>query len=441
MRRLSRSRFVLLFCAWAGVIGASSEAEELSYFRLSNGLQVVVLEGGRLSLVAADLYVNSGSADESEQQAGAAHMVEHLFFRTPVADLGPNLGLTSLGPGWGVGEALESLGVEVDAQTTRDFTHYYFDAPTSVWPTALRLLATAAFRLRVEQPALELEKSIILSELRALDSATTRLENLLYAAAFGKRGYGPPPGGDEASIRDLTTDKVQDYYAAHYKPNNMLLVLVGNLRKQAALDAAQEVFGGQKEWPLTRAGESLPAHLPNLVRSTSWDKSAYVAVGWLAPPATASSDLATLDVLRCFLGEGESPFVLTALARRGISAVQGGASFLTHRYPSLFWVWAKTPSEAVDAAHTAISQLSADLQAEWPSAAAVAQARDTYRAIANYAQGSCLGQAATLGFHTSLGLPSPQVYLDQVDSVTSADLCRAAKRYLQPQRAVAVLLE
>ena len=416
-------------------------APEPAERRLDNGMCVVLCQRSDVPLVAVDLYVNAGSARESTEAPGAAHLLEHLFFRTPLSALAPKLGWNLPPAAWGVGEGLEILGAEADAQTTRDFTHYYFEVPASSLTDALRLLAAAAFHLRVEQATLDLEKAILASELRALASPTTRLESLLYAATFGDQGYGRPTGGSEESIAALSTIQVTDYYDSNYKPNNMVLVLVGDLAPEPGFAAAKDAFGGQKLWPLNPEPYSPQARAPALATTASPDAFSYAAVGWLAPGASEPADVAALDVLRFLLGEGEGARARESLAARGARPVQVGASFLTHRNPSLFWVWAKTQKDNLEATQAALADLGLGLQTSAPTAAEVARARDQYEASFAYANLSLLGEAATLGFHYVLGAPAPAAYEQWIDSVSAEDLCRVAKRYLDPRRCVIARLE
>lgn len=197
------------------------------YGRLPNGLRYAVMRrptsvGG----VAIRLQVAAGSLDETDAQRGYAHLVEHMLFRgsAHVADGQFVKSLERMGM---------TLGRDTSAFTMPESTLFVLDFPNSaVAPTrtGLGLLREAVERATLAPEALASERGVVLSERRLRDDPGMRAE--VARIAFLLPGQPVPDRwsvGTYEGIAGATAAGLRAFYEAHYRPENVTLVVAGNI--------------------------------------------------------------------------------------------------------------------------------------------------------------------------------------------------------------------
>ncbi len=219
--------------------------------RLDNGLRYALRHNpeprGRIS---ARLAIRVGSIYENESQRGLAHFLEHMAFNGsrhfPAAD---------------VVEFFQKLGMEfggdTNASTGFDRTIYQLELPDTKPDTvreSLTFFADVADGLLLDKAEIEKERGIILSEKRARDSVGLRtflaeLEFLVPDTRFPHR----LPIGTEEVIKSADRARFVEFYDAWYRPERMVLVLVGDFDPKAVEPVIKQLFE-----PLQARGPALP---------------------------------------------------------------------------------------------------------------------------------------------------------------------------------------
>lgn len=271
--------------------------------RLPNGLLVYLIRDKRFPVVCTRLYVRAGSAMENPEQAGISHVLEHMVFKG-----------TSHRPKGQVARDVEALGGYLNAATSFDKTWYLTDMPAAYWRTGMDVVKDMAFQATLDPAELEAEKEVVISELqRGEDSPGRKLFENLQVAALANTSYGRPIIGFEKSIRALTPKDLADYVAKWYQPQNMMLLVAGDINPEETLAYAQELFGKLEN----RSDLALPEPLDLRtaaqgsalveVERGAWNKI-YIGV---AVPVPGLKDLQSvdLDVLSYLMGgDGTSTF-------------------------------------------------------------------------------------------------------------------------------------
>ena len=263
--------------------------------RLKNGLTVYIIRDTRFPLVCTRLYVGTGSANERPDQAGISHVLEHMVFKG-----------TTNRPKGRIAQDVEELGGYLNAATSFDMTYYLTDMPARHWQTGMDVVHDMAFNATLDAEELESEKKVVISELHGDDDdPRRRLFESLQVAGLKNSVYGRPIIGFEETIRGITAQDLRDYIAAWYQPQNMLLLVAGDIDPQQVLAHAEKLFGGLKNTsdlaapaPVDLAGA--PGGPQVEVVRGPWNK---VYLG-LALPAPGLPDIRSvdLDVLTYVLG-------------------------------------------------------------------------------------------------------------------------------------------
>lgn len=271
--------------------------------RLPNGLLVYIFRDKRFPLAATRLYVRVGSADEKASLAGISHVLEHMVFKG-----------TEHRPRGAVAKEVEALGGYLNAATSFDKTWYITDMPAMHWRTGLDVVKDMAFGATLDPQELEAEKEVVISELqRGEDSPMRKLYEKLQVGALKNTPYGRPIIGFEETIRAITAEDLKNYIRQWYQPQNMMLLVGGDIDPAIVLDYAQKLFGD------LRNADDLPVRGPVDLKTAAlgsprveisrgpWNK-AYLGV---AMPVPGMKDLRSVDLdVLCYLlgGDGTSTF-------------------------------------------------------------------------------------------------------------------------------------
>ena len=280
----------------------STPGNDTMLVRLKNGLTVYIIRDSRFPLVCTRLYVGTGSANETAEQAGISHVLEHMVFKG-----------TEKRPKGQVAQDVESLGGYLNAATSFDKTWYITDMPAKHWKTGMDVVKDMAFHPALDPAELEAEKDVIVSELKGGDDTPTRrLFEDLQVAGLAHTVYGRPIIGFEKTIRAVTADDLRAYIRTWYQPQNMMLLVAGDIDPKAVLAHAEELFGDLKN------DAALPEPAPVQLEGAAGGPRVEVTYGpWnkvylgIALPAPALGDQRSidLDVLAYALGgDGTSQF-------------------------------------------------------------------------------------------------------------------------------------
>jgi predicted Zn-dependent peptidase len=200
---------------------------------LGNGLRVVVIENHALPLVQVAVWYRFGSINEPPGHLGIAHALEHMMFRGTRALSGTALDLVDA-----------RLGIESNAETDFENTHYYQTAPAAVLPVALHIEADRMRGLTLRPRDWALERQAVLAELAGSENSDAgMLQATMRAAAFGRSAYAHDPIGTVHDLRATTAADLRRAYDAGYQPDNAMLVVSGDVKPAAALGLVRSLFG------------------------------------------------------------------------------------------------------------------------------------------------------------------------------------------------------
>lgn len=212
----------------------------VQYGRLENGFRYAVMENTfPENRVFMSLRIGAGSLQENDQQKGAAHFLEHMMFNG-----------TKHFPSGELVKQLQKIGMEfgrdVNAHTSYDETVFFINLPSGSKQQVelgLQILADYAFGALLEESDFEQERGVILAEKRSRDSVGQRLYKK--GSEFTFQGTRLPKRwviGDEQSLKTMTVDDLRNYYTAWYRPDNMVLSVVGDVQSDDIIGKIRRQF-------------------------------------------------------------------------------------------------------------------------------------------------------------------------------------------------------
>lgn len=399
-------------------------------YALSNGLTVVFEEQHAAKVAAFQVWVKAGSADERPDQAGLAHLHEHMLFK----------GTERRGPGE-IARDVEAHGGEINAWTSFDQTVYHIVIASQFARTGLDILGDAVRRSAFDKDELAREIEVVCEEIkRSQDTPARRASRDLFSTAYRVHPYRHPVIGTEESVRSFTREKVLEFYHRHYSPKNLVLSVVGDLTEAQLRGWVDEIFGGDWGRPfegLVQRPSEPPAAERRLLLRQDDVKEAYLHLSFGIPQAD-HPDVPALDVLAMLAGQGDSSRLTVEVKRKQSLVNEIHASAYTPRDPGLFSASLTLPPANLARALEETGRVLSELRSQPVPAEELATVKALIEAEAVYQRETVQGLARKLGYYQSSmgGLEAEARYYEAVARLTPEDIRAVAERYLRFDRAV-----
>ena len=212
---------------------------------LPNGLTYYIRKNGRPEKrVMLQLAVKAGSIDESDDQQGLAHFLEHMAFN----------GSRNFKPGELIA-TLEStgarMGPHVNAYTSFDETVYMFQVPTDkpeIVQKGLQALADVGGGLTLDPKEIEKERGVVIEEWRGGLGAAARIRDQQIPVLFYKSKYAERlPIGKPEVLKTFTPEQLRAFYTRWYRPDRMALVVVGDIDPAQMESQVRTMFGAMQK--------------------------------------------------------------------------------------------------------------------------------------------------------------------------------------------------
>ncbi len=200
---------------------------------LDNGVTVVTETMAHLESVALGVWVKSGSRDETADEHGIAHLLEHMAFKG-----------THKRTARQIAEEIENVGGEVNAATSTETTSYYARVLKDHVPLAVDILHDILTNSVFDEDELAREKHVILQEIGAAnDTPDDVVYDKFAEAAFRDQTIGRPILGTPETVKAFTTTQIRNYLARHYTGDRMVVVAAGAVDHDTFVKLVDERFG------------------------------------------------------------------------------------------------------------------------------------------------------------------------------------------------------
>ncbi len=392
---------------------------------LDNGLTVIIHENHAAPVVALNVWVNVGAADESESEAGISHIHEHMLFK----------GTERRGVGQ-VALEVESAGGDINAFTSNDVTMYHITIASRYLELGLDILADAVQHSKFDPGELTSELEVIMEELRRMEDNPRRMIYLdLADEAYAEHNYSRPVIGYADVIENMTRAQIMEFWSKWYVPQNMTLVVVGDVTAAELMPKVEKLFNqsaGTATISRTARKQVEPEQKAFRGRVTESDiNEVYMYLGFHIPEF-GHPDMAALDLIGTILGTGETSRLVYRTRSELKLVNRVWAYAFTPRDPGLMMVGADLSPQKAEAALEEILKQVLLLKHEPVKEWELIKAKTQIESDSIYSRETVEGQSRKLGYFVTLtGDPDfEDKYLDQVQQVTADDIQRAARKYL-----------
>lgn len=199
---------------------------------LPSGLTVLIETLPYVRSVALGYYLKSGSAAEQKEFGGASHFLEHLVFKGTENRSTADIALV-----------IDNLGGDVDAFTGKEYTSFYAHVLDEQVEEALDLLTDIVRNPRFTEDDLEMERGVILEEIKMVEDTPDDLVHELFVTTFWPdHPLGRPILGTEETVNGLSRDQIQSHYGETFHPSNMIFCASGNVKPAQIIGYLEKAF-------------------------------------------------------------------------------------------------------------------------------------------------------------------------------------------------------
>lgn len=390
---------------------------------LDNGMVVLAVENPTADIVAARLYIRAGSRYEPLEQAGLSHLLSAVITKG-----------TERLSSQEIAERVESVGASLGADAAADYCLMSLKTVSTDFAEMLELLAELVRSPSFPEEEVDLERKLALQGIRSMQEQPFAVANAqLRQSLYGSHPYAMSSLGTEETVAKLDRQALQTYHQTYFRPENMVMSIVGRIEPEKAIALVDQFFGDWKNPPFA----VLPLALPPLVAqserviSNQDTQQAIVMLGYLAA-SVQDADHIALKLLNTYLGNGLSSRLFVELREKRGLAYDVSAFYPTRLYTSHFVTYIGTAPEnaaiALEGLHHEVERLhETELTPEELQAA-------KNKLLGQYALGKQTNAqiAQIFGWYEilNLGIEFDQQFQEAVAAVTAEDIQAAVQRHL-----------
>lgn len=237
------------------------EKDDIVKVKLKNGVRVITEKVPGVRSVALGIWVGAGSRHEDEKNSGITHFIEHLMFKGTEKRTAPD-----------IAEALDSVGGQLNAFTTKEFTCYYAKTLDEHFDISLDVLSDMFFNSQFGEKAINKERGVIEEEIKMYEDAPDELiHDLFVQTVWPNHPLGKPILGTIKSLESMTREKIISYIQNNYLPERTVIAVAGNIEHQVIHDKVAPIFekmNSPKTPMLLQPPDKVEVNVTNLNKDT-----------------------------------------------------------------------------------------------------------------------------------------------------------------------------
>lgn len=435
------SGFFVLLLLLSGLQRPAVAAQAVHEVRLENGLKVLIKPDRRAPSVVQLLAYRVGSVDEHDGITGISHVLEHMMFKgTPTVASGE------------FSRRVSAAGGRDNAFTSRDYTGYFQQVPSSKLPEMMALEADRMSNLVLSEKEFATEREVVIEErrLRTEDRARALVSEQLMASAFVASPYRHPIVGWMSDLKTMTLADLEIWYRKWYAPGNATLVIVGDVDPEEVLRLARQHYGPipARATPERKPRVEPPQRGPReaIVRAPA--ETPYLLMGFKVPSLEridGGIDPFALEMLAAVLSGDDNARLARRLVRESRVADQAFASYdMTGRGPALFLLGgAPARGQTTETLKTALLAQIREIAEQGVAPAELERLRIQYVASRVFQRDSLMAQAMELAGLEMVGLgwQAADRMLDRIREVEPEQVREVARRLFDEDALTVVTLD
>ena len=291
------------------------------------------------SSASMGIYVRNGSRDEQEGQGGISHFIEHMLFK------GTHNRTASR-----IAEEMDTMGGQLNAYTTKEYTCYYARVLNDNFEAAADILSDMYFNSRFDEEDISREASVIVEEINMYEDTPDELvfDELQLGIWKDNNSLGRPILGTAESVRSFRRADFVNYMYSHYRPDNTVVAVAGNIEPERVIKALEVYFG--KGWACRKAEPFKRAvYTPCSRRKKKDIEQVHICISYKGIPI-GDKRMYDMNVLNTILGGGMSSRLYQSIRERYALAYSIYSYMSCYMDAGIFTVYAGVNPEYEDRA-------------------------------------------------------------------------------------------
>ena len=258
-------------------------------YTCNNGVRLILEEIPTVRSAAIGVWIGTGSRDETPENNGISHFLEHMFFKGTETKTAKE-----------IAESFDSIGGQVNAFTSKEYTCYYAKVLDNHASYALNTLADMFFNSTFIEEELNKEKNVVYEEIKMYeDTPDDIVHDLLSKATYENHPLGYPILGTEGTLATFDRNKLKQYMHDMYTPDRVVISIAGNVNEEIVREA-ERLFGSYQGGK--RPEESgTPSIFANKVTRKKDTEQVHLCLGYKGLPI-GHKDVYSLVILNNILG-------------------------------------------------------------------------------------------------------------------------------------------
>ncbi|WP_442599548.1 M16 family metallopeptidase [Neobacillus sp. D3-1R] len=258
-------------------------------YTCQNGVRVVLENIPTVRSVAIGVWIGTGSRNENPQNNGISHFLEHMFFKG-----------TKTRSAREIAESFDSIGGQVNAFTSKEYTCYYAKVLDTHADFALEILSDMFFHSTFDEEELKKEKKVVYEEIKMYeDTPDDIVHDLLSKAVYETHPLGYPILGSEETLDTFTGETLKNYMHEMYTPENVVISIAGNVT-EPFIKEVEKYFGSYQAGTSTQT-ENIPIFHSNRITRKKETEQAHLCLGFEGLKV-GHEDIYSLIILNNVLG-------------------------------------------------------------------------------------------------------------------------------------------
>ena len=406
---------IFIFCCCSSVFAKVNE------HKLPSGLKILTSVNNLSETSSVNVWVKTGSANETADNSGISHFLEHMFFRG-----------TDKRGGLEFKSAIERLGGSSNAETSKDYTRYYINVPAENTKEALMLLVETLKHASFTKDDTETERKVILEEYRMnKNNLSNTLYDKIFEFAYPNHPYARSVIGTEKNIKKFTIGDLKNYRREFYSPSNLTFIINGSFDEKDIVKYITDEFSdydSASKNEIERYKFEYPKTKPIRKDIKSFGNPSLV-LAFYAPPAHDEKGIVNADLFCFVMGMGKSS-ILEKMKKDNSEKIKNvDIQFQTMRYPGLILIVAEYDKKAKSSEIEEILMNTIKNVAEGKFTEAELQ-RGKKILTNNYlfSNETNAGLAGSLGIYAVLNRwQFSEEYCDMINNLTKKDIMNFAK--------------
>lgn len=302
---------------------------------LANGLRVLVENIPTVRSVAIGIWIGTGSRFEEKHENGVSHFLEHMFFKGTATRTASD-----------IAEAFDSIGGQVNAFTSKEYTCYYAKVLDEHSTMAVDILSDMFFNSTFAEEELKKEKNVVYEEIKMVDDTPDDIvHDLLSKASYGEHALGYPILGTVDTLSTFDGDFLRDYMNRYYTADNVVVSVAGNINDKL-IEHIMEIFTAVKKKQVETRVEK-PTFLGERIARKKETEQAHLCIGYQGLQV-GHDDIYSLVLLNNIFGGSMSSRLFQEIREKRGLAYSVFSYHSSYRDNGLLTIYAGTGTNQLD---------------------------------------------------------------------------------------------